>query len=271
MESSNLNNSNNIDNEEIKVKFNKAKQIERENIFFPVKEENEKVYKIEGLLSYVTPENKTTNGNLCEGVAIVVTHPHPMLGGSYRNNVVLGVVDYISTYLQVPTLCFNFRGVGKSEGKGSWFGSSERLDTIAAVNYLLSTKNLSTPVKHVIIVGYSYGSVIGSSVADSHDSIKAFTSISYPFGPLTLMLLGSLLKHALNSPKPKLFLTGDNDNFTSVSTFKKRMNEFKHSTNLETKIFDGDIDHFYGGNERNLAKEISKWIIKVSLDFDNQN
>ncbi|KAN0028954.1 hypothetical protein ACTFIV_010822 [Dictyostelium citrinum] len=264
--------SNNHKNEEIKVKFNKAKQIERENIFFPVKEEGcEKVYRIEGLLSHVTPENKTTNGNLCEGVAIVVTHPHPMLGGSYRNNVVLGIVDYISTYLQIPTLCFNFRGVGKSEGKGSWFGSSERLDTIAAVDYLLSTKKLSTPVKHVIIVGYSYGSVIGSSIADTHDSVKAFSSISYPFGPLTLMLLGSLLKYALNSPKPKLFLTGDSDNFTSVSTFKKRMSEFKHSTNLETKIFDGDVDHFYGGNERNLAKEISKWIIKVSLDFDNQN
>ncbi|KAN0055380.1 hypothetical protein ACTA71_008491 [Dictyostelium dimigraforme] len=266
MESSNLNNDN---NEEIKIKFIKAKQVERENIFFKVKEEgNEKEFKIEGLLSHVKPENKTTNDNLCDGVAIVVTHPHPMLGGSYRNNVVLGIVDYISNYLQIPTLCFNFRGVGKSEGRGSWFGSSERLDTLAAVNYLLTTQRLSTPIKHVIIVGYSYGSVIGSSIADQHDSIKAFSSISYPFGPLTLMLLGSLLKYALDSPKPKLFLTGDNDNFTSVSTFKKRMKEFKHSDSLETKIFDGDIDHFYGGNERNLAKEISKWIIKVSLNFN---
>ncbi|EGC40249.1 hypothetical protein DICPUDRAFT_25367 [Dictyostelium purpureum] len=251
----------------LKVKFIKSDSVERRGVFIPV-EENKKTYKLEGLLSYVKSEKRTQPPEFCKDLAIVLTHPHPMLGGSFRNNVVLGVADYFTTYLQIPTLCFNFRGVSKSEGSGSWFGGSERLDTLAAVNYLLSLNNDVPTIKKVLIVGYSYGSVIGSSIADEHPDILGFSAISYPFGPLTLMLLGSLLPHASNSLKPKYFLIGDSDNFTSVSTFKKRLKDFK-GDKLESKIFEG-VDHFYGGNEKDLAKEIAKWICKVSINYSEE-
>ncbi|KAF2076469.1 hypothetical protein CYY_002209 [Polysphondylium violaceum] len=255
------------------LKLNKYKKVERRSIFLPVLNESSNI-KLEGLLSWVDKnhvDEQQQNGDavggysdtqLYDNVAVVITHPHPMLGGNYRNNVVLGVADYLTSYMRIPTLCFNFRGVGRSDGTGSWRGSTERTDTLSAVQYLLNSNPLLTQsgnnITKVIIVGYSYGSVIGSSVADEHDSIIGFTAISYPFGPLTLMLLGHLLEPALNSPKPKLFVTGDKDNFTGVPKFKTRMSEMK-GTRVESKIFEG-VDHFYQNSEKMLSKEIAAWI-----------
>jgi len=275
MEEENTRNNSNTENgsNKIVLKLNKYKNIERRNVFLPVLNESNDI-RLEGLLSWVDKTTTTTtqiddgysNTDLYNDIAVVITHPHPMLGGSYRNNVVLGVADYLTSYMRVPTLCFNFRGVGKSDGSGSWRGSTEQIDTLSAVQYLLNNPLLTqsgNKITKVIIVGYSYGSVIGSSVADKHDSVIGFSAISYPFGPLTFMLLGHLLEPALNSPKPKFFVIGDQDNFTGVSKFNTRVSEMK-GTQIDSKIFQG-VDHFYQNHEKTLSKDIAAWIHALVL------
>ena len=61
--------------------------------------------KIEGLLQ-TKPGDK----------GVVITHPHPLYGGSMHNNVVESLVQ---VYQQAgyATLRFNFRGVGGSAGQ----------------------------------------------------------------------------------------------------------------------------------------------------------
>lgn len=60
-------------------------------------------------------------------------------------------------------LRFNFRGVAGSTGRATWGGGGERNDVKAACKYLL---DLPTPPKHLVLIGYSYGSIIGGSVLD---------------------------------------------------------------------------------------------------------
>ena len=65
---------------------------------------------------------------------VVITHPHPLYGGSMHNNVVESLVH---AYQQAgyATLRFNFRGVGSSQGKYD-HGQGEQEDVKAALYYL---------------------------------------------------------------------------------------------------------------------------------------
>eukprot|EP01132_Coremiostelium_polycephalum_P002630 gene2630-3267_t len=275
MSNTTTNNFNNTECNNTRV-YSKAKNRQIVKVKIPVIDENKK-FDLEGLLSYIpSVDNLNFNNNESSSssttttppfssisplsdIGIVITHPHPMLGGSYNNNVVLSVLKHLTDYLHVPTLCFNFRGVGESQGSGSWRGGNERMDTIAAVKYLLNNNVLEYKPKKIILVGYSYGSVISSSIADQVDEVVGFVAISYPFGPLTLMLLGHLLDPAINSTKPKLFVIGDDDTFTGVSKFKSRVSEMKGI--VKHKIFPG-VGHFYVGQEKLLVREITNWIVE---------
>jgi len=199
--------------------------------------------KLEAVLSQTAP---------CS-LGAVVCHPMPLLGGNLHNNVVVSIAKGLNS-LGITTLRFNMRGVGNSTGKGSWRGGAEREDTLACCKYLLAVGS----IRKVLLVGYSYGSAIASSVVNDMDEIIGYVSISYPFGPLTLMLLGPLLDKAKTN-KPKLFIIGDRDNFTGVAKFKKRVEEFPEPK--ATKIVE-DVDHFWFGHETDILEAIKEWLEK---------
>jgi len=184
-------------------------------------------------------------------VGVVCTHPMPLLGGDMRNNVVASVCTYFSM-LGATTLRFNFRGVGQSSGSGSWFGDTERGDVVACCNFLVAKYRHITKI---LLVGYSYGSVISSSVAGEVDSVVGFCAISYPFGPLSIMLLGHLLEK-IKIEKPKYFVSGSKDNFTSVSTAKSRLQNITPPSDID---FIDDVDHFWSGHETVLCQKIFEW------------
>jgi len=68
------------------------------------------------------------------GHAVAVCHPHPEYGGSMDD----GIVTTVAHSLQkagIATLCFNFRGVGRSEGRHGG-GVGEVDDVRAALDWL---------------------------------------------------------------------------------------------------------------------------------------
>lgn len=98
-------------------------------------------------------------------------------------------------------------------------------DMKAMINHSLN--NLGpTPPSKIILIGYSYGSVIASAVGGETNDVMAFAAISYPFSvswALTLFHGGKYLNQAASTLKPKLFIMGDKDNFTSIGAFKSKM------------------------------------------------
>jgi alpha/beta superfamily hydrolase len=83
-----------------------------------------------------------------------ICHPHPLHGGTMNNKVVYMIANTFNA-LGVGTVCFNFRGVGKSVGKfDDGFGETE--DLRAIVDWLKKEYSPS----ELWLAGFSFGGYI---------------------------------------------------------------------------------------------------------------
>ena len=125
-------------------------------------------HQLEGELVY--PEEGEIVG------AVLLAGPHPLLGGSRRNNVVRALGDGLAGF-GLAALRFNYRGVGGSEGPPldtathlARFWETSRVpdeahhqdDLAAALDFLRSVTGDHLPLA---LVGYSYGCSLLPGVA----------------------------------------------------------------------------------------------------------
>lgn len=88
------------------------------------------------------------------GPVVVVCHPHSLYGGSLRNKVVHILADTF-TDMGLPTVRFNFRGVGKSGGKFDQ-GQGEQEDLKSVIAWL-QARYEGAPVW---LAGFSFGAFV---------------------------------------------------------------------------------------------------------------
>lgn len=181
--------------------------------------------------------------------AVIVCHPHPLYGGSMDNNVVYALCDAF-TQSSIVSLRFNFRGVGGSEGEHS-HGKEEQEDVSAAISYMAEIKE-ANPDK-IGIAGYSAGAGFSFPVACRDKRVKAMAAISPPVSLYDF----SLLK---NCSKPKLLISGTEDNFTPVDQFLKFCKGLPEPKKCES--MDG-VDHFWWGFENPLGSKIAEFFAKA--------
>jgi len=86
-------------------------------------------------------------------------HPHSLHGGSMTNKVIHTVSRSIAG-LGIPSLRFNFRGVGKSDGEYNE-GQGEQQDLAAAIEWMES----QFPQCQLILSGFSFGSFVSAFAA----------------------------------------------------------------------------------------------------------
>ncbi|MBE3561611.1 MAG: hypothetical protein IMW89_20670 [Ktedonobacteraceae bacterium] len=125
--------------------------------------------------------------------ASIVCHPHPLYGGTMHNKVVFKAAQALLS-LNIPTLRFNFRGVGHSTGSYDE-GRGELNDVRSALEFL-SRRYAGLPV---IIGGFSFGAWVGLRVAAVDDRAQALIGLSVP----ARMFDGDTLD---DCQKPKLFI-----------------------------------------------------------------
>lgn len=185
----------------------------------------------------------------------VLTHPHPKLGGHLSNNVVASLREELNR-IGVSTVRFNTRGVGRSKGWSTWRGVDERQDVVAAVEY---AKGLPG-VDKVALVAYSFGSAVGMSVSAqlaAQDKLHGVVVFGYPKGFWAGFLFSP--HYGMVDPQsniPKLFILGDQDNFTSVSTMQNLM---EHITEPKQLIILDGLDHFGFGEEHRIGSQVVKF------------
>jgi len=174
----------------------------------------------------------------------VISHPHPLFGGTMQNNVVRAVRDAFIKF-GISTVTFNFRGVGKSTGSFS-NGIGEQNDLKIVINFLLE-KGYSS----IILAGYSFGAVISLAVSKEYNLIDSIILISYPFGFIKNISPNYELKIS------KLFIIGTQDDFVNLDLFKREYAKF-----TEPKRFSiiSNSDHFYIGFEKKIEEIILQFL-----------
>lgn len=172
---------------------------------------------------------------------VVVSHPHPQMGGSMRNNVVeaLAEVFFENGY---ATLRFNFRGVGRSEGRYDE-GNGEQDDLIAAVSFLESEGK-----RKIVLAGYSFGAWITTGMLDRSPDISDVVLVSPPIDFLDFDWSGS-------AGRIGLVICGDRDQFCPLDSLKRLVD----SIGCRLEVVRG-ADHFYFMMEKVLKGGIDAYL-----------
>jgi len=176
----------------------------------------------------------------------LLCHPHPLGGGTMHNKVVYHAAKVFSR-LGWPVLRFNFRGTGLSEGDHD--GRAELDDVRAGLDWLSAEYR-----KPIIAAGFSFGAAMGLKAACSDSRVHGFAALglpthaqgrdyAYPF----------LTKCAL----PKLFLSGDQDQYAPVNQLRGVVAEAADPKRLE--LISG-ADHFFVGHLAAMQATLRQWL-----------
>jgi alpha/beta superfamily hydrolase len=177
----------------------------------------------------------------------LITHPHPLYGGSMHNNVVEALVSAASE-AGWSALRFNFRGVGGSSGSHD-NGQGEQDDVIAAASWLQERSEAP-----LVLLGYSFGSLVAAHAASRLSNLIGGVWVAPP------LILGDLPPWPQDAG-PLLMIAGTKDEFTNVLGLNSYVTDMGARGTLQTLE---DADHFFWGEESALIERIAPFLSGLS-------
>lgn len=119
---------------------------------FPAGETNISLQGPTGKLETLT----STPLQLTKPIIAVICHPHPLFGGTMHNKVVYSIARAFKD-MGLPTVRFNFRGVGASTGNYD-HGIGETEDLLAVLKWVQQV----CPDHAIWLAGFSFGSYVAA-------------------------------------------------------------------------------------------------------------
>jgi uncharacterized protein len=169
----------------------------------------------------------------------VVCHPHPLYGGTMTNKVVHTVARSMQEQ-GLPTLRFNYRGVGQSQGSYDE-GWGETDDALAVIAWGRDR----WPRAPLILAGFSFGSMVALHAAPSAQPARLITVAP----PVQRAEFG-----AITPPRcPWLIIQGEADevvDYHEVAAFAARF-----SPPPVLRLLPG-VDHFFNGRLPELREAL---------------
>lgn len=173
----------------------------------------------------------------------VILHPHPLYGGSMRNNVVEALLAG-ALAAGWGALRFNFRGVGGSSGAHDG-GRGEQEDVVAAAAWLAGAHP-----GPLALMGYSFGTLVGAAAAARVPGLAAGVWVAPP------LVMGELAPWPPDAG-PLLLIAGHDDEFGRVAGLEAYAAGLGARARL--LALEG-VDHFFGGVESVLTRESAAWL-----------
>lgn len=187
---------------------------------------------------------------------VLILHPHPLYGGTMNNKIVYRLYH---TFVQngFSALRFNFRGVGKSQGKYDE-GIGELSDAATALDWL---QQQNPDAATCWIAGFSFGAWISLQLLMRRPELEGFVAVSPP---------ANLYDFSFLSPCPAagLITQGTKDDVVSEDAVSKLAAKLgsQHGTNVEYKSITG-ADHYYRGVEEELGAIMNDYVAQRMTDF----
>ena len=187
---------------------------------------------------------------------VVVLHPHPLYGGTMNNKVTYNIYHaFVRAGFSV--LRFNFRGVGRSQGKFD-HGNGELTDAATALDWI-QQQNPDAPT--CWIAGFSFGAWISMQLLMRRPEIEGFISVSPP---------ANLYDFTFLSPCPSagLIVQGDRDDIVSEDSVSKLAAKLSGQKNakMEYHVIPG-ADHYYRNTMDQLNSVMDNYIAARMSDF----
>ena len=171
---------------------------------------------------------------------VVISHPHPLYGGSMHNNVVKAVAHAYQEE-EFSTLRFNFRGVERSEGDYD-NGIGEQEDVKAALQ-TLGKKNMD-------LAGYSFGAWVNALGLAKYEEAQRLIMGSPPVSVIDF----SFLEY---NPKIKLVICGSRDEIAEYKKVEEMLTKWNDQALF--RVIQG-ADHFYSGYEEDLIDIVGEFL-----------
>jgi alpha/beta superfamily hydrolase len=171
-----------------------------------------------------------------------IAAPHPAFGGS-MSVPAIAELAWALTRAGHPTMRFDYRGVGASQGRRRELAGSigdvseEAADLLAAVDQLLAT----TRARSACAVGYSFGAAV--ALAAARDPRVERVVLVAP--PTALAEFGAAAKLG----KPALAVCGSEDPLCDASAL----------SGIEVSAIAG-ADHAFSSGLRELGKVVASWL-----------
>lgn len=174
----------------------------------------------------------------------VICHPHSLFGGTMHNKVVTTLSKTLLE-MDIVTVRFNFRGVGKSAGQfDSGIGESD--DLLAIIHWVKQIK----PDVEIWLAGFSFGAFVATRVASFYPA-KQLITIAPPVGNFPMA--------ALPRPDcPWLIVQGDQDEVISSEKVFAWVDTLQPPAELIRMIGAG---HFFHGRLTELKEKLQVALI----------
>lgn len=186
--------------------------------------------------------------------AVLLCHPHPKGGGTMHNKVVYHAMKAFSSF-GLPTLRFNFRSVGLSEGVFD-DGRGEQEDVHAALDWLKAKLKLP-----ILVAGFSFGSYVGHRASCGDPRVKGLIALGLPAHAEGRDYTYNFLSHCT---QPKLFISGDHDGFGPRPHMEA---VFAAASEPKRLVWIAGAEHFFQGTPESPApklglmqQEIARWL-----------
>src|SRR6267378_5465109 len=179
----------------------------------------------------------------------LMLHPHPQHGGTMNNKVIYALYHEFAER-GFSVLRFNFRGVGRSQGKFDR-GEGELSDAASALDWL---QTYNPNAGSCWVAGYSFGAWIGMQLLMRRPEIEAFISVSPPASQYDFTFLAPC-------PSSGLILQGDQDSVVPVEAVQKLVTKLSHQRDIKIdfrKI--PGADHYFADHVDTLVTHVDGYI-----------
>jgi len=179
----------------------------------------------------------------------LMLHPHPQHGGTMNNKVVYTLYQCFQQH-GFSVLRFNFRGVGRSQGKFDR-GEGELSDAAAALDWL---QTWNPNASQCWIAGFSFGAWIGMQLLMRRPEISGFISVAPPANIYDFSFLAPC-------PSSGLIVQGDKDDIVPQEAVNKLITKLsqQRGIKIDYQTIPG-ATHFFNEHLPQLAESVDRYI-----------